>query len=438
MQTMMYHASRASPAVFALLGSWSGPSIAQPVQIIAEYSQRAPGDSGNFRIFSTLENSYSPAISGENVAFGAVTDGGSGIYAFIDGELRLVADTKTEIPGTSVHFGFSLGRGSGPSISGRNVVFVGVEPLVGSAIWLWKDGVLTKLVDSNTPVPGGTGTFGNFSSGGATPAISGDNVAFNALSDQGSGIYAVINGELRVIADTNTLLPGATQNATSFRFAKGVSPGISGENVAFYAVWGFDGEGLYLYSKGEIRVIADRGTPKPGGGTFAFRLDTNTRAAISGENVAFADIGGVFAYIDGSLRLIANSTTPGPNGGAFGTRSVSASIDGENIAFSAWEGDVGWGVFSYVGGEFRRIASVTTPIPGFSTTFFSFGVLEGVSPAISGEKVVFMGRGRPGIYVGDGLIPPIPTSSPWGLVVVTLLLLVSGSIVLTRRQTSNH
>ncbi|MCH8243041.1 MAG: hypothetical protein IH897_10580, partial [Planctomycetes bacterium] len=75
----------------------------------------------------------SPHISGENVVFGAT--GGElaalgGIFAYIDGSLRLIADPKTRVPGHDTTFnGFFLrdsngDEGSRPAISGENVVFL--------------------------------------------------------------------------------------------------------------------------------------------------------------------------------------------------------------------------------------------------------------------------------------------------------------------------
>jgi hypothetical protein len=420
---------------------------ADPLWVIAEYMQAAPGTTGNFRIFSNV-NGYSPAISGNNVAFGSSTDGGGGIYALIDGRLRLIADTNTHMPGTETHFGFGLFYGSGPSISGNNVVFAAPALGEGDAIWAWFDGVYTKIAGTDTPVPGGAGTFMTFGTGnGATPSISGQNVAFLGLSDQSEilGIYAYINGELRVIADTNTLLPGATQTVTDFGFLKGTSPAISGENVAFFAQWGFDGQGIYAYINGEIRVIADTGTPIPDGGAL-FCGDTfgvaSLSPSISGENVAFSNGCGIYAYINGSLRLIVDKGTvpPGATGPFtnFGSSGGAIpSISGENVAFGAYATGIEWGVFALIDGSLRLIASVDTPVPGLEgTTFNHFGLLNGTSPAIDGQKVVFMGNPAPGIYVNAdlGQLPTIPAVSAWGLVVLALLTLIAGTILCRPRR----
>ncbi len=445
---MRHHGMRAVFLVCALIGAHSTPTHAQPVpapvQPIAQYMQPAPGSSGNFRLFADTEDSWSPSISGDNVVFKATIDGGSGIYAFIDGQLMVVADSSMIIPGSEFfNFAFGGSLGAGPTICGSTVVFKGSSLGYGSAIWRWRDGVLEKLVDTHTLVPGRSVTFGSFL---GSPNIDGENLVFYSRHDDGRGIYAVISGELRTIADTDTFLPGAAFPILSFGSA--TSPAISGENVAFFAArpGSPSVQGVYLSVNGEIRVIAETGMPRPGGGNFiSFNSPSTTFwPGISGENVAFSTpAGGIFAYINGTLRLIANTDTPSPGGNTFGsTYSNRVSIDGENIAFGGSATESGWGIFSYINGEFRVIADKRTPIPGFSTNFANFHILEGAGPEISGERVVFSANSPSGgVYVGDGIPlpvppPPIPTLSTWGAIAMTLLLLTAGTIAVTKQQTA--
>ncbi|MCH7885396.1 MAG: hypothetical protein IIC01_09120, partial [Planctomycetes bacterium] len=253
-----------------------GAAQAGSLRVIAKYGDPAPGSEGNFRTFLQLGGA-DPAISGRNIAFGASIDGGGGVYAYIDGKLRVIADTNTPMPGTSGNFGFLGSEGGSPSISGRNVAF-GAAAIATGSIWMYRDGSLINIADVNTPVPGGTGTFSNFGLGhGVSPSISGENVAFAGVSSETSGIYAYINGELRVIADTNTLVPGAPSPRTFMNFGQlgGVSPSISGENVAFKGVW-LGGGGVYAYINGSLRVIADTTTTGVSG----------VGPSIHGENVA--------------------------------------------------------------------------------------------------------------------------------------------------------
>ena len=221
-------------AMLALLGC---NAQGGQLRVIAKEGDPAPGGTGNFRNFGQL-NGLDPAISGENIAFGAVSEGSVGIYAYIDGQLRVIADTATPLPDDTGHFGFRLSSGSSPSISGRNVAFGAVSAVEGEAIWAYMNGSLVKIAGPNTPLPGGTGTFRQFSLvNGTSPSISGENVTFGAYSEEvGEGIYAYINASLRVIADTMTDVPGGTGTFMNFALLGGFSPAISGNNVVLVGV----------------------------------------------------------------------------------------------------------------------------------------------------------------------------------------------------------
>src|SRR5438876_2295119 len=66
----------------------------------------------------------------------------------------------------------------------------------------------TLIADNRTPVPGGTGTFGGFYD---NRAIHQGDVVFIGFDSTGtSGIYSFRNGQLAVVADTHTTVPGTT------------------------------------------------------------------------------------------------------------------------------------------------------------------------------------------------------------------------------------
>lgn len=382
---------------------------------IAGYGEPSPGGNGNFRIFSNRENGPTPTIDGDNIAFAAVTDLGEGMYVFMDGKLQVVATTRTLIPGTSFRFGFDIVDGSGPDISGRNVAFKALNLALGGSIWIWKDGVLVEIVDTNTPVPGGVGTFRSFGPGGSSPSISGENIVFNGFGDQGDGIYAYMNGKLRVIADTNTPLPGASSLPTNFGGGRGTSPSISGENIAFYASWNFEGDGIFAYKAGKIESVVLGGTQLPKGSPaicgfgFAGFSFMGGSPSISGNHVAFNSGCGVYASINNKYRVVADSATLSPYGSGdfeqFGVGSGSSpSIDGENVAFLGRAHGYRLGVFANVDGCVRAIAGQFTPVPDTvfeNPTFSEFGMGYGVGVDISGRNVVFMGIPDRGIYVGN-------------------------------------
>lgn len=149
-------------------------------------------------------------------------------------QLNRVADPNTPIPGGSGTFTFV----SEPLVSGGNVAFLGQGSSGQQGIYLFEGGVLVRVADSNTPIPNGSGNFVFI----FLPALSGGNVAFFGQTGFGpeghqEGIYLFQGGVLSRVADLNTPIPGGSgQHFTNFLppFAGVISPAhVSGTNVAF-------------------------------------------------------------------------------------------------------------------------------------------------------------------------------------------------------------
>ena len=86
----------------------------------------------------------------------------------------------------------------------------------------------TRIADTSTPIPSGTGNFTLFSQ---SPSIDGGDVAFLGFGDPSftqQGIYSTVGG-LNAVANTSTAIPSGTGNFTFF----GNNPSISGGDVAF-------------------------------------------------------------------------------------------------------------------------------------------------------------------------------------------------------------
>jgi hypothetical protein len=107
----------------------------------------------------------------------------------------------------------------------------------------------TKIADTDTAVPGGTGNFTGF----FNPSISNGTVTFYGANSSGgrSGIY-IGNGTLGVVADLTTAIPGGTGNFTSF----GTAPSIFNGSVAFFGRGSNGQQGIYAdFGMGVERVI---------------------------------------------------------------------------------------------------------------------------------------------------------------------------------------
>ena len=156
------------------------------------------------------------------------------------GAITKVVDNNTAIPNGTGNFtdiGFA-------TVSGSNVAFYGNRlgnNQEGIYAGTTTGGALIRIADRNTPIPNSTGNFLTF---GTTPSISGSSIAFKGESSAGfRGIYVgdISNSSLIKVADTNTPIPGGIGNFGDFS----QNPAISGTLVAFLGTGNFNQLGLY-------------------------------------------------------------------------------------------------------------------------------------------------------------------------------------------------
>ena len=118
--------------------------------------------------------------------------GNIGIFSYDDGQITAVADNTTPIP---VGRGTFTGFGVRESVDNGEVVFVGFGKDNQTGVYAWIDGELTVVVDTGTPIPGGEGTFQQFSPFNDV-AISNGNIVFTAAgSNEQGGIYLYRTGD---------------------------------------------------------------------------------------------------------------------------------------------------------------------------------------------------------------------------------------------------
>ncbi|MBD1869863.1 hypothetical protein H6F88_22095 [Oculatella sp. FACHB-28] len=300
-----------------------------------------------------------------------------------------IADTSTFIPdGTGTFTEFHA-----PSISGSNVAFLGKGSGFQRGIYTGLGDGLDKVVDTNTPIPGSpNGSFTNF----IDSSISGSNVAFLGFGDGSSqtGIYLSTEQGLAVVADRNTPIPGGNGNFTGFNV-----PDLSGNNVVFLGTNGQGSPGIYLDNGDQLTVVADPNTPIPGGtGNFISFLSR----AVSEDGVAFQGIGrdqsGIYTNIGGSLAVVADRNTLDPaSNNNFTDFFMPPALSGDNVAFGGLS--VGWdqaGIYTKVGSQLNAVA----------TNSPDRGVLEFINfmsaPSISGSNTAFLAGFDSAIYTDVG------------------------------------
>ncbi len=287
-----------------------------------------------------------------------------------------IVDENTPIPGGG---GFFWGFGS-PSMGNGNVMFRGYTLASNHDLYV-ANGGLTLIAGLNTPIPGGTGNFTSISS----TSFDGNDVVFYGLgSSEQKGIYSTFGG-LHAIADKNTPFPGG---GTILSFTSDLS--MDGEAAAFVAHSTTEAKALFLDVDGVgLSVIMDDNTVMPGS-TETF--DGFGNASVSGQNVAFSgndtsNHDGAYAQIGGTLLVAADTNTPVPEGiGNFTNIGNDPSMSGERVAFQA-RGVAGEGIYTYYQGTINVVADLTTLLPNGST----FQELGGYELSLDGENVAFFG-----------------------------------------------
>lgn len=209
------------------------------------------------------------------------------------------------------------------------------------------------------------------------------------------------------IADTNSPVPGTTENFT----ALSRQPSLSGGGVLFSGQWSSASQGLFLYRNGAISDIADTTTQRPDGpGTF----NTFNGYAFDGANAVFVAIHngvGIYSYglDDGILSTLGNQQTvvSSASGAVMGRLDnlYIPSASGGKVAVNGTALNVGQGIFTNVSGPLRAVVDQNTPAPGHpGDTLLTFDI-----PVLRGSKIAIQAAYgtstlmplQHGVYVAD-------------------------------------
>jgi Tol biopolymer transport system component len=280
---------------------------------------------------------------------------------------RLV-DSDTPIPGGSGNF---IGLGA-PSLVGNDLAFEGYGPDGQRGFYSLINGTLQVVADLNTPRPGGSGNFGGFLSG---QSFDGQHTAFRSFSGIGvDGVYAQIDGTLVTIADTNDF---------EFFFSE---PSIDDGTVSFRGRTGTH-DGIYVGNSAPFTVIADSSTAIPGGtGNFSFLTDN----AYDGSQVVFVGTGfgqqGVYLGDGTSVVAVADKTTLIPGAGGVAFQGFQRPVVENGLVAFEGSGPDTRGIYTAQGGTVSVVADTNTIIPDGPGNF------EGLfGPSLDGGHLVFLG-----------------------------------------------
>jgi hypothetical protein len=321
-----------------------------------------------------------------------------------------IADTQTAVPGGTGTFTiFADAR----AIGGGKVAFIGYDSALAPGIYSYQSGLLGVVVDSHTTVPGTADTFTDF----FDVAIDGALVAFTG-GWPGPGGGCSFSGSEGVF--TRRLQGGAIRAlATSLTTDKNCFEGIDFDGQKVAVTGGVDPVDLF-HNHGESimiirridrpRVLVDTTTEKPGGGTF---IGYDQDIALRNGGLLFTEIiPNTFGAVAGlytirtngqNLQLVADQSTPVPEG----------TGDFNNFAGVDWDGgEVGFigrnsvnAAFLYAGtspADLHVVVDSSTPVPGEAgATFDSLG-----NPiAYEGGVFVFEGfwsGSNTGLFTSEG------------------------------------
>jgi hypothetical protein len=271
---------------------------------------------------------FLPALDGQGnvVFFASGYTGQEGIYLYSSssGELKRVADRTTAIPRRTEAFLTFDARGG---LSEGRIAFLGIDQSGLAGIYSDVSGTLDVVADKTGPLPGSSGNPPVFD----RPSLDHGQIAFWQDS---VGLYKWSAGLFQLLVARFDPIPDSTD-----AFLSVSAPVISQGNVAFFAEGINRAQSVWLHD-GDLRLIADTETPVPNGiGTFVGFL--GLFPALDGRNVAFVgeasprvpDIRetGVYVSTGGSLELIADRRTavPGSDETFFGFGG--AVLDGTDV-----------------------------------------------------------------------------------------------------------
>ena len=315
-----------------------------------------------------------------NQVIGATLAGGLGLTGMASAQvapgwtLTRVVSSDTPLPG---------GKGTFAEFSPYTVTTDGETvafSIFDLGVFTWSGGELHTVVDRSTPIPGFEGTFESF----GPPYIHRGDVLFAGGGTVDGvardGVYRVSAKGVSVVADTRTPAPGGAGNFTHFAY---LSPGghdwayLSADDdaVAFIATEP-DRSGVYLASPaGEIATVVTNlhVFPAP---PVPVRVSGFHGVSNDGDDVVARSVSPFtfVARVDGNLVRIAASGTPSPGGGTFGATIGSAEVYAGDVLFqAAAQGAEGWGIFRWTNGELKLVMNRDTILPGEELPIGSLG-----------------------------------------------------------------
>lgn len=366
----------------------SGLAVAvAPAQVftrVVDSNTPVPHANGNFDSFEAV------SLDGLQIAFIAHGGGQDGIYSHDGQTLTRIVDRTILIPNHEVNFAFF----EDPIVDDGQVIFGGVGAGQLRGIFRSDMGSVSTVIENNMPA---IRRFSGFDA-------ENDRVVFRGQGQIGpDAIYQIDDAGLALIVGQSTPVPDANEPFGGFA----PNPVMSGDNIAFRAVTSI-GEGIYANIDGSLIRVADVATAAPDSGELFAFFDA---PAIQADEVLFLGgdvVGhfGVYGSSGGRLGVVANTDTPIPDGqGNFIGFQAPIAFDASGAAFVGF-GDNGQnGIYATVsGGGLSRVIAAGDVLDGQTVTEVAIG-----ARALDGQRLAFTARfddGSAAVYVAELASPP--------------------------------
>lgn len=364
-----------------------------------------------------------PALDQGRVAFNAYEVSRHGTYLYHQGSVSVVADSDTTIPGSADTYGFF---GGGPDLSGENVAFLAYDSL-GFPIYSARiGGVLGVVADQTTPAPGGGGPIAIDYS--IPPSIEGSHVVFRGTLGPDVVVWGSENGVLSTLANGATSLPGGGPG-DMFQSKR---PAVDGASVFFRGIqspaWG-----LYGLTGGGIDVVANQDTVLPfaPSGIASLENDPSARnGTVAFDATSVDGRYGVYTATGGVIRRVIDGTqtVPGTTDSIDYLNDVGQggpANDGENVAFTGGNAFGPVGIFFSRRGIVHKVIDTSESLDGALVTNLTIG-----RDSVDGDRIAFVawfGDGTQAVYVAS-FAPAVP------MLPLPALLLLGATLLATTRR----
>jgi hypothetical protein len=315
-----------------------------------------------------LVSTQSPSIN----ASGDVAFSGQLLNAFDSGIYMTSGNNLIQVmtPGQTAPDGGVFTSGFAPVLNDvGQVVLDAREQAVNNTVVLFSNSQLTRVAGPGDPVDQPARFTFPFTSGGINDVgtVLFQDVTFPGGDGLFTGSSSKGGASVKPVAVENEVLP---DGGSLFEFFENVA--INDKNQVVFDTRGFaDSNDLILESGGKLTTIArgsiSNGGPAPDGGTFfnfgSASINNLAQVAFAGSTIGGAGQG-LYLYSQGEVTVLIDDFTPGPSGASLGTFSSPSLNDNGDVAFFDQPFPQPNAILFLSGGNLTVIAKDGGPAPG--------------------------------------------------------------------------